>query len=76
MLTLRLPNLATLRSDAALGGKVGNANNRRNRTMHIHQYDAKMLARHIKAERTLYAKSQANKRKWALIRAKPAAATR
>ena len=71
MLTLRLPNLEGLRSDAALGGQVG-----RNRGMHIHKYDAKMLARHIKAERTLYAKSQANKRKWALIRAKPAAATR
>eukprot|EP01047_Picozoa_sp_COSAG01_P020953 COSAG01_NODE_1200_length_11277_cov_59.330739_7_plen_96_part_00 len=40
------------------------------------RYDAKSLARHIKAERALHEKSLANKRKWALIRQKPAAATR
>jgi hypothetical protein len=40
------------------------------------RYDAKSLARHIKAERALHEKSLANKRKWALIRQKPVAATR
>ena len=71
LLTLKRYNVAGFRSDAALGAKVG-----RNKGLHIHGYDATALARHIKAEQALYEKSQANKRKWALMRAKPAAATR
>ncbi len=71
LLTLKRYNVAGFRSEAALGAKVG-----RNKGLHIHGYDATALARHIKAERALYEKSQANKRKWALLRAKPAAATR
>ena len=71
LLTLKRYNVEGFRSEAALGAKVG-----RNKGLHIHGYDATALARHIKAERALYEKSQANKRKWALLRAKPAAATR
>ena len=67
MLTLGAYHISGLRTDAAFGGRTG-----RNRAMHIHQYDAKSLARHIKAERILYEKSLANQRKWAIIRAKPA----
>ena len=71
LVTLKRYNIAGFRSDSALGGQQG-----RNKGMHIHGYDATALARHIKAELALYEKSQANKRKWALMRAKPAAATR
>eukprot|EP01045_Picozoa_sp_COSAG04_P007173 COSAG04_NODE_368_length_15757_cov_6.049176_6_plen_1109_part_00 len=74
LVTLKRYNVAGFRSDSALGAKTKGA--AKNRGMHIHGYDATALARHIKAEAALYEKSQATKRKWAIMRAKPAAATR